>query len=298
MKTMTASKARTKIKYPSRFTSPILVTPEIAESLLASCNFTEEERQRNVNKNTVYNYARMMKNKQWVSYCAPIQIDMYGRVIDGQHRLHAIIQSGISCEFDVIYGADPIILHTADKGRPRTIADDMNINGIKNATAVAAVSKLVYFYNRGGAMTNNAGSQYTYFDARAVLESYPYLPDVVDTYCARSLGMSVIPKSWVNLIAVLTYQQHQEECYLFFEGIHTGANLSVGSPILALLKMSQLWKDSSRNRVHACYKGAIAAMAWNKYIAGENDTKRLFWNGKKFPEIFGATKKKRVLKQL
>lgn len=100
------------------------ITPEMAREMLQYnvCN-------RPISKSTVSKYSIMMNKGEW--YCSHQAIafaeDKNGKLIlvDGQHRLAAVIQSKTSVLFSVIYNAlqTPYI----DTVRNRTFIDNLNI---------------------------------------------------------------------------------------------------------------------------------------------------------------------------
>jgi len=102
----------------------IEITPEMAKKMLRfnTCN-------RSLSKKAVTKYAGMMKLGEWhLSHQAiAFTEDETGNLIlvDGQHRLAAVVQSEIPVKFSVIYHAvqTPYI----DTVRNRTFIDNLNI---------------------------------------------------------------------------------------------------------------------------------------------------------------------------
>lgn len=102
----------------------IEITPEMANEMLQynTCN-------RSLSKNTVSKYANMMRQGEWYLSHQAIAFAEGEKgnliLVDGQHRLAAVIQSGITVKFSVIYKAaqTPYI----DTVRNRTFIDNLNI---------------------------------------------------------------------------------------------------------------------------------------------------------------------------
>ncbi|NBW19835.1 MAG: hypothetical protein EBR82_68865, partial [Caulobacteraceae bacterium] len=82
-----------------------------------------------------------------------------GTLLDGQHRLTAIVQAGVCVDVLVVRGIDEEAFRTLDGGRTRTTGEVLGIEGEKNSNAVAgAVQALVSFVDSGGSVwhtTNN-----------------------------------------------------------------------------------------------------------------------------------------------
>ena len=72
----------------------VLVTPEIAAQMLA-----KNVGNRAIRNHVVKQYAQQMREGQWRQTHEPIAVDATGNVVDGQHRLAAIVQSGASISF-------------------------------------------------------------------------------------------------------------------------------------------------------------------------------------------------------
>jgi hypothetical protein len=109
-----------------------MIGPERAKSLL-SINKTN----RNISERHVKEYAKMMANGDWDFTPQGITISKTGSLIDGQHRLNAIIKSGVTikaCVF-IIDEHDTAMGVMIDRGKTRST---MDITGIpKDSVAIA-----------------------------------------------------------------------------------------------------------------------------------------------------------------
>ncbi len=79
----------------------VYVTPEVAEQMLA-LNY---DKQRRVSERCVLKYMRDLKDGRWnCDAMPPIRISSDGMLVDGQHRLHAVVRSGVPVNMLVWYG--------------------------------------------------------------------------------------------------------------------------------------------------------------------------------------------------
>lgn len=102
----------------------MIVTPELAQELLKA-----NTKNRFLSQATVKVYANDMKRGKWNwSNKDPIVINKFNVMENGQHRLYAVIYSGVPTMFKVITGSEPAA-ETYDRGRPRTAADALRISG-------------------------------------------------------------------------------------------------------------------------------------------------------------------------
>lgn len=103
----------------------IEVTPEIATDWLAN----NAEFQRKLRQVVVERYARDMLNGAWNLTHQGIAFDTKGRLIDGQHRLAAIVKAGIPVKMTVVRDTPAGAFDHVDIGFGRTTADVLKAQG-------------------------------------------------------------------------------------------------------------------------------------------------------------------------
>jgi hypothetical protein len=115
----------------------VYITPEIAQSLLE-----RNEMNRNLKPQHVSTYAQQMKegkflslNGQTISISGTLTT---GRLIDGQHRLHAIIESQVTLPFIVVTNLSDDVISTIDIGAKRSVGDLFDMNGIVHGRGLSA----------------------------------------------------------------------------------------------------------------------------------------------------------------
>ena len=104
-------------------TEVISITPEMAKEMLSKNNTNRRIRNRRVSL-----YADQMKKGNWHLTGQTITIAKDGTLLDGQHRLSAIIEAGVPVEFLVVSDIDPA--PTYDCGLPRSMTDRLYLSGI------------------------------------------------------------------------------------------------------------------------------------------------------------------------
>lgn len=109
---------------PGKTVGLALITPDLAKSLL-SLNIKNNRRISSVR---VESYARDMRDDKFAE-TTMITIDENGRLIDGQHRLHAVIKSGKAQWFVVFIGAHNN-QYIFDRGLQRTTAQNAKMAGM------------------------------------------------------------------------------------------------------------------------------------------------------------------------
>ena len=132
-------------------TKVITITPDMARDMLTR----NMKHNRPALKNTVHGYARLMKNGNWNLTHQGIAFDEDGELIDGQHRLHAIIEANIPVRMNVTYNVHhaPGEVFTIDMGRKRTYANVTMMSGIDDPVyryAGTSVSAYIRYKMPGG----------------------------------------------------------------------------------------------------------------------------------------------------
>lgn len=102
------------------------VTPELAQRWLSQRN----TRNRNISVQKVQSYSSDMKSGRWqATHQNAIAFYKDGNLADGQHRLSAIVASGISIELMVWWGLEDKSAYGIDAHRMRKTHDQIKIAG-------------------------------------------------------------------------------------------------------------------------------------------------------------------------
>lgn len=121
------------------------VTPALANVLLDMC---DDSFQRSESLKKVQEYAAQMMENRWPLGGSPLKVDTLGRLINGQHRLHAVVISQKSILFDITWNASPDEFMTEDAGKVRNPADFVKIGSTfkRDHAKVAAAAKGACYY--------------------------------------------------------------------------------------------------------------------------------------------------------
>ena len=101
------------------------IAPDLALEWLEKTNTNN----RKVSQKHVDRLARDMTDGKWVLTHSGIAFGPDGTLLDGQHRLWAIVESGVSVEMFVWRNVEPEAMMTIDCGKTRSMADILNIAG-------------------------------------------------------------------------------------------------------------------------------------------------------------------------
>lgn len=118
----------------------VVITPAIATTWLSTT-----ERNRSLSDTTVKTYAGDMTAGAWKITHQGIGFDVDGKLIDGQHRLSAIVRANIPVAMLVTRGLPKDAQDVIDAPRVRTVKDQLElIDGVTNASTKAAAAKIVF----------------------------------------------------------------------------------------------------------------------------------------------------------
>jgi hypothetical protein len=117
------------------------ITPKKAVELLEA-NTTN----RPLSMPVVRAFAEAMKRGDWLVTHQGIAFDTHGVLVDGQHRLAAIIEADVPIEVTVFTEVEPGTFDVLDTGKRRNAADVLAIEGEKNSTMLAAMVRTVWLY--------------------------------------------------------------------------------------------------------------------------------------------------------
>lgn len=244
------------------------ITPAIASEILA-----KNEKNRRVDDNTVALYAAEMSKGNWKTTSQSISIDWNGNLINGQHRLKAIIKSGVTVTMSVTRNEDPDNFKTMDTLKVRSTGTMFDIAGIANATNIACIIKYEYLINKSGYITSagNAEAKITATDELDVYNSKPeYYQNVHNKAGAwySKLG-HLLSLGYLGAYYIVFSKKNEKKAESFFEKLVTGLNIdSVHDPVY-VLRNKLITNAGATTKYSKKYINAFIIKAWNLHVAGK-----------------------------
>jgi hypothetical protein len=101
------------------------ITPAQAANWLEHAN----NHNRSVSDRVVQQYARDIKAGRWHLTHQGIAFDPRGNLLDGQHRLWAVVEAGVPVEMHVWFNVASVAQMVTDVGRIRRLADNLRLGG-------------------------------------------------------------------------------------------------------------------------------------------------------------------------
>ena len=99
------------------------ITPDLASEFL-----NRNTGNRTIRKTAVSQYVDDLRRGNWKLTHQGVAISPSGRLLDGQHRLSAIVQSGVSAQMVVALDVPEDSYLVMDRGKPRIISDALGLD--------------------------------------------------------------------------------------------------------------------------------------------------------------------------
>ena len=128
-------------------------TPAKAQKILDKQNTSN----RSLRHGVVEKYADDMRNGRWTRCVVPISFFSDGTLADGQHRLFAVIESGVPQTFEVLHGITKEDMLNIDTGLNRTLVDSVSLAGlnITLSNQLLSYARGVHYGDRGSVALSN-----------------------------------------------------------------------------------------------------------------------------------------------
>ena len=239
------------------------ITPEIAETLLAK-SFPN----RTVKDRLVRRLTGAILRDEWEVNGQTIKISNKGNLIDGQHRLHAILHAKRGAWMLVVRGLPETarIIESIDTGAARTYADVLTFSGVRSGSRVAAAVLLLFYWDTTGMPTRTSNSPPSFAQLDAHMEIYPDIVRIVQE--ARPLWKLFVGGSIWIAVYCKTALKDAQAADAFWGAVASGENLKSGDPALILRNRMLLAAARSRTGtvpMSVTDIAAVAIKAWNLY---------------------------------
>lgn len=272
------------------------ITKEVAEEILST-----NIHNRNLRQRLVMIYAYDMLKGNWLDTGEAVKISTEGQLLDGQHRLAAVIQAatnGVTIGDDplpanpdiavpmwIVRGLDPTSQEAMDTGTARRLSDVLALRGERSTMNLAAVIRIIHAWTsrnrrniaRKGLATNTTLLQFFEQDPEVFRQ-------VVNTISAEYRKINV-PPSVLGLAHYLFEEIDPDDAEEFFARLADGQNLTKGDPIYELRAALDRTRQERGPRAIA-YTLALLIKAWNAYRLGEKIGVLTFKMGGSHPETY------------
>ena len=239
----------------------VVVTPEMASRWLEG-----NTHNRNKREQLVSSYARDLEAGAWDFNGETVKFAADGTLLDGQHRLMAIVRAKKPALLLVVRGLPRSAQKTIDTGATRKFADQLAMDGEPAALTLSSILRRIALWEAG--YRGAAGSyKPTLPELEATLNRHPGAREsaVYGHTNARGAGLYA---SQLGFAHWLLSGVDPDAAVWFLDRVADGAELPTGHPVLALRERIRREREDSRGRLATEIALALLITAWNAYRAG------------------------------
>jgi len=259
------------------------ITPDSARIMLES-----NKKNRSVNRANLNYIISEINRGNFHLTGESIKIAQNGMLLDGQHRLHAVIESKKPTMMLVVRGLSNDAFKYIDTGRKRQASDILAIEGVANSAAISAMAKFIINFKRGNyasvsnskvdissnrtPITNADVSNFVSTNKESIEDSYLY---------GHNKYNKLIKKVTLSGFHFIIKQSNEELADDFCHKVSTGEGIEHSSPIY-LLRQKMLQDIRANKKMRSLEKLAILCKAWNLYKTNKT-VSILKWDSVKEP---------------
>jgi hypothetical protein len=243
------------------------ITPEIAKQYLES-----NTSNRTINANFVNFLAEQIKLGKWIENGESIKFNKSGVLVDGQHRLLAVVKLGLPIKTNVVRGCDDDSFATLGNARPRSARDTMSTLGIANYSCITSIIRkyISLMRNLTIAGDGDAGLRFSHSDYVDEYKKHSQLYDELGTKCQfYTRKLKAIPTAAIGayiIYLILNKNYSKEYVYKFFDTLYDLQDNSVQT--IVTLRMFLIREVQSVTKHSGLYVQQILIKAWNAYSCG------------------------------
>lgn len=203
----------------------IAISPQIAKSMLdqdATIRAKDKSSNRPLRKLHVEKLTNDMLAGNWILTGNAIQFDEKGCLLDGQHRLHAVIKSGVTIQAYIITGLPPESFDAVDTGMRRSISQILRMEKILYAGFVGGVAMKILNWQKCQEFIGNAAQISIRESHKFVRANHESLLQSVRLIHATNKTPMGFPRTLAMAVHFVAKHRNQAEADYFFERLATG----------------------------------------------------------------------------
>ncbi len=244
-------------------TELINVTPDMAMRFLEKNKLNRSLTDRHINF-----LASQMRENKWLDTGDTLKFDEQGNLLDGQHRLNAIVKSGKTLPMLVVKNVNKKAFEVMDTGKVRTGKDVLSAMKYGHSSLLSSSVKSILLYFGGQYSHNKIGKSSFSTNPKVVefVKKNEEIHEIVAHIHKIHSKFKLITASHLVFLYWIFAAKNQNDVDTFFDQLTTGVDLKADSPIKAL--RDRLIKEiTSKRKMQAREKLALCIIAWNHFRA-------------------------------
>lgn len=245
---------------------------------------------RPLSKGVVRTFAEAMKQGDWKVTHQGIAIDINGVLVDGQHRLAAVIEAETPVEMTVFTDVPADTFDVLDTGKRRNAADVLAIEGEQSTHQLAAMIRAVWLYdNRRDMYWSGGGASVSNQQILETLEDNPTIREYVTVGEKLASEVGMIKSAGGAASYLVSRVNTQKKLQPWFDGVIDGAGLAKGDARLRfrnhMFGLARREAGEVRRRRDTREHVGLYLTAFNAWAVGERLTRLRFASRDAMPDI-------------
>jgi len=244
----------------------VFITPSLAKELLQS-----NTKNRKIKIPVVKKYANEITSNRWRTNTAEvIKISKTNVILDGQHRLHAIVMADKGINMHVVNNLEDDVFDVLDTGSARTAFDVFHINGSKYASVLPGIIQNFKLLERGMGLQSQTYNKLT---SSQLLELYELNPAYWNIIAGMTMkwyaGFSKILKPAIigGLYSIFLKVSDCSDAEKFMDELCHGKEFT--NDTIIWLRKKLIEDKISKSKLPQTVKIALIIKAWNLYRQGK-----------------------------
>jgi hypothetical protein len=233
---------------------------------------------RNLREPRVLGHSQVLQRGEWELTGDCLVFDEDGTLLNGQHRLSAVVVTGIPARFVILRGVPAKAQEVMDTGLSRTLGDQLQRRGVPYYTYVSSalfwLHRMAYSEATGVAHYDSPSNRPSFRQLLSIYEANKELSDEAPRIGRHVNNLKVRAGATLAIyhrLKQLDAENIDEEVDLFFDKLVTGAELKASDPIFRLREwcLEDAAKRATKGRAPDYRYVAYVITAWNKWRVGE-----------------------------
>jgi hypothetical protein len=261
------------------------ISPKRASEMLAA-----NTRNRPLSKPVVKAFAEAMRRGDWVVTHQGIAFDTNGVLIDGQHRLAAIVEAVVTVDVTVFNEVAEGTFDVLDTGKRRKASDVLAMEGEKSTTMLAAMTRTIWLYeNRRESSWSGGNATATNHQILDTLTAHPGLREHIVAGEQVSAATGMIKSAAGAASYLVAAANPGRDLAGWHEGIVDGVGLVKTDPRLMFRKlmfsMSRKQAGQAARRHDSREHVGLYLKAFNAWNTDEELSSLRFASREPVPEV-------------
>jgi len=204
-----------------------------------------------------------LRRGEWKLNGETIVFDSDGRLIQGQHRLTAVIKSGVWIESFVIRGVPSGVFATMDQGKKRSGSDVLAVEGKSNSVSMASAARAILMLSHVHEVA--AFQNYSQQQILDVVEAHP----MIEVWVSRFAGSDMrkfLPAAFAGVLTLAAERHGGASIAEFFDQVQSGEHLERTMPAYVLRE--RFMNRTRGTSMNLFVSIALCIKAVNAHISG------------------------------